>query len=209
MARYTQAVCKLCRREGEKLFLKGDRCYTDKCAIERREYAPGQHGQGRRTKRSEYGVQLREKQKVKTIYGLLERQFRLTFERAERAKGVTGHHLIRLLEARLDNLLYRAGFANSRREARLLVRQNHFVVNSKRATIPSLSLKPGDVVAVREKSRELGRILAALQASERRGVPEWLDVNRQALTTTVRAFPERRHVTAPINENLIVELYSK
>lgn len=209
MARYHNPVCRLCRREGEKLFLKGDRCYTEKCAIERREYGPGIHGQSRRTKLSEYGVQLREKQKVKTVYGLLERQFRLTFERAERMKGVTGHNLLKLLESRIDNLVYRSGFANSRTEARLLITQNHFMLNNRRADIPSMIARPGDVLAVREKSRQVTRIQAALDASERRGTPEWLDVSRTNFTATLRAWPERGQITTPINENLIVELYSK
>ncbi|MBI2340890.1 MAG: 30S ribosomal protein S4 [Deltaproteobacteria bacterium] len=209
MARYIQSVCRLCRREGLKLFLKGDRCYSDKCAIERREYGPGQHGQGRRTKRSEFGVQLREKQKVRQIYGLLERQFAKTFAGAERMKGVTGDNLIKILEARLDNMVYRMGFANSRNEARMLITQSHFLVNNKKVTIPSATLKAGDVVAVKEKSRRMARIVGALEASERRGIPEWLEVDRPKFEAKVRMLPAREQITMPIDEHLIVEYYSK
>ncbi|MBX7148369.1 30S ribosomal protein S4 [bacterium] len=209
MARYSDSVCRLCRREGLKLFLKGDRCYTEKCAIERREYGPGQHAQNRRTKRSEFGVQLREKQKVKTLYGVLERQFRRIFERAERMKGVTGDNLLQLLEARMDNLIYRMGFANSRSEARLLIGQNHFLVNGKKVNIPSITLKAGDVIGVKDKSRKVTRILGALEASDRRGVPEWLLVNKEKFEGTVKALPDRAQITMPINENLIIEHYSK
>lgn len=209
MARYKDSVCRLCRREGLKLFLKGDRCYTEKCAIERREYAPGQHGQARKTKLSEYGVQLREKQKVRELYGMLERQFQKTFVQAERSKGVTGDNLIKILESRMDNMVYRMGFANSRNEARLLIGQNHFMVNNRRLNIPSAQLKPGDVVTVRERSKKITRIVGALEAAERRGVPEWLELNREAMTASVRALPAREQITVPINENLIVEYYSK
>lgn len=209
MARYKNSVCRLCRREGLKLFLKGDRCYTEKCAIERREYAPGQHGQARKTKLSEFGVQLREKQKVKELYGVLERQFQKTFSEAERKKGVTGENLIKSLEARMDNMVYRMGFANSRNEARLLISQNHFLVNSKRLNIASAQLKPGDTVSVRERSKKIARIIGALEGAERRGVPEWLDLNREAMTANVKALPSREQITIPINENLIVEYYSK
>ncbi len=209
MARYKESVCRLCRREGLKLFLKGDRCYSEKCAIERREYAPGQHGQERRTKLSEYGVQLREKQKVRRIYGVLERQFQKTFDRAERQKGETGKNLIRLLESRLDNVAYRSGLANSRNEARLLVTQGHFLVNGKSVNIPSARVKAGDVVSVKEKSRKMTRIAASLEASERRGIPEWLTVDRAAMTVNIQALPEREQVTLPMEEQLIVEYYSK
>lgn len=209
MARYCGSVCRLCRREGLKLFLKGDRCYTDKCSIERREYGPGQHGQARRTKLSEFGLQLREKQKVKQVYGVLERQFRKTFYRAERMKGITGENLIKLLESRFDNMVYRLGFANSRSEARLLIGQRHYVVNGKKATIPSLSLKQGDVVAVREGSKTITRIQGAIEASERRGVPEWLELNREKMEGKIRDLPSREQITFPINEHLIVEHYSK
>ena len=209
MARYTQSVCRLCRREGLKLFLKGDRCYSDKCAIERREYGPGQHGQGRRTKLSEFGVQLREKQKLRQIYGLLERQFSKTFTSAERMKGVTGENLIKLLEARLDNMVYRMGFANSRNEARMLITQSHFLVNNRKVTIPSYIVKAGDVVTVKERSRKATRIIGALEASERRGIPEWLEVDMPKFEGKVRMIPARDQITIPINEHLIVEYYSK
>lgn len=209
MARYHQSVCRLCRREGLKLFLKGDRCYSEKCAIERREYSPGQHGQSRRTKLSEYGVQLREKQKVRELYGLLERQFAKTFSLAERTTGVTGDNLIKILESRMDNMVYRMGFANSRQEARLLIGQNHFVMNNRRANIPSMLLKPGDVVTVKETSKKMTRIAAALEASERRGIPEWVSVDREKMEGTIKALPRREEITIPINENLIVEYYSK
>lgn len=209
MARYNKSVCRLCRREGLKLFLKGDRCYTDKCSFERREYSPGQHGQSRRTKLSEYGLQLREKQKVREMYGILERQFQKIYTKAETGSGVTGENLVRLLEARLDNMVYRMGFANSRQEARLLIGQSHFLVNNKRANIPSQYLKAGDVVSVREKSKKMARILASLEASQRRGVPEWLSLDREQMTGRVTSLPRREEITFPINESLIVEYYSK
>jgi small subunit ribosomal protein S4 len=209
MARYTDSVCRLCRREGLKLFLKGDRCYSEKCAIERREYAPGQHGQGRRGKASEYATHLREKQKVRQIYGLLERQFRNTFEKAASMKGVTGTLFLQLLESRVDNLVYRFGFANSRSEARMLVSQNHFLVNKKRMNIPSAHLNPGDVIEVREKSKKATRILAALEAAERRGIPEWLLLDKEKMSGEIKAYPSREQLTLPMNENLVVEYYSK
>lgn len=209
MARYKQSVCRLCRREGLKLFLKGDRCYTDKCAYERREYSPGQHGQSRRTKLSEYGLQLREKQKVRELYGLLERQFQKTFTKASLTTGVTGDNLIKLLESRFDNMVYRLGFANSRQEARLLIGQNHFLINNKRVNIPSLFLKAGDVVSVKEKSQKITRILASLEASERRGIPAWLGLDKEKMQGTIKAMPKREEITFPINEHLIVEYYSK
>lgn len=209
MARYKDSVCRLCRREGLKLFLKGDRCYTEKCAIERREYAPGQHGQSRRSKPSEFGVQMREKQKMRTVFGMLERQFRKTFAEAERSKGVTGTRLLQMLETRMDNLVYRGGFANSRNEARQLIRHRHFLVNDKKVNIPSARLKPGDVIAVNGKSREVVRIQGALNASERRGIPEWLELQRDAMKVVIRALPSRDQISTPINENLIVEYYSK
>lgn len=208
MARYKDPVCKLCRREGTKLFLKGDRCYSDKCSIERREYAPGQHGQAR-VKHSEYGTQLREKQKVRRIYGLLERQFRKFFKEAERRKGVTGETLIQLLEARLDNMVYRMGFANSRSEARLLVSQRHFEVNGRVTNIPSYILKTGDVVTVCEKSRKIVRIQGALESVQRRGVPEWLELDAAGFTAKIKMLPVRNQITIPMNEQLVVELYSK
>jgi small subunit ribosomal protein S4 len=198
----------MCRREGMKLFLKGERCFTDKCAIERRNYPPGQHGQGRH-KMSEYSVQLREKQKVKRIYGVLERQFRRYFHLAEQSRGVTGEALLVNLERRLDNIVYRMGFANSRNEARQLVRHGHFSINGKLVTIPSSLVRVGDKIEVREGSRKVARIVDALELSQRRGVPEWLEVQREAFVGTVKALPQRADLTMPINETLIVELYSK
>lgn len=208
MARNTASVCRMCRREGMKLFLKGERCFTDKCAIERRNYPPGQHGQGRH-KFSEYSIQLREKQKVKRIYGVLERQFRRYFQMAERGKGVTGEALLVLLERRFDNTVYRMGFSNSRSEARQLIRHGHFAVNGRKVTIPSFLVKQGDKVEVREKSRKVVRIVESLELSQRRGVPDWLEMDREAFAGMVKAYPERADLTMPINETLIVELYSK
>lgn len=208
MARYIGSVCRLCRREGLKLFLKGERCYSDKCAVERRSYPPGQHGQGR-AKVSEYGVQLREKQKVKRLYGLLEKQFRGTFAEADRQKGITGENLLKLLERRLDNMVYRIGFASSRNEARQLIRHNHFLVNGKKVNIPSYLLKPGDVIQVKEKSRNVARIIESLEAVQRRGVPSWLELDKDNLKCTVKTLPVREELTLPIREQLIVELYSK
>jgi len=208
VARYRASVCRLCRREGLKLFLKGERCYTDKCAIERRNYPPGQHGQGR-VKFSEYSLQLREKQKLKRMYRLLEGQFRRLFDKADRAKGITGESLMILLERRLDNMIYRLGFANSRAEARQLVRHGHFLVNGRKIDIPSALLKIGDVVTVRERSHKVVRIQEALELSQRRGVPEWLEVDRPNFTGRIRALPARADLTMPINEKLVVELYSK
>jgi small subunit ribosomal protein S4 len=208
VARNTASVCRLCRREGMKLFLKGERCFTDKCAIERRNYPPGQHGQGRH-KFSEYSIQLREKQKVKRIYGVFERQFRRYFHMAERQKGVTGENLLISLERRLDNIVYRMSFANSRAEARQLILHGHFAVNGRTVTIPSYLVSPGDRVMVREKSQKIARIVEALELSQRRGVPEWLEVSREAFAGTVKTLPQRAELTMPINEKLIVELYSK
>jgi small subunit ribosomal protein S4 len=208
LARYTDSVCRLCRREGLKLFLKGERCYTDKCAIERRNYPPGEHGQGR-PKFSEYALQLREKQKVKRMYGVLENQFRLYFEMAERSRGITGEMLLQLLERRLDNMIYRMGFATSRAEARQLVRHGHLQVNGRKVNIPSALLKQGDVVRVRERSRNVARIQEALAQGEHRGVPDWLEVNREDFSARVKALPARAELTMPINEKLIIELYSK
>lgn len=208
MARYTESVCRLCRRENLKLFLKGERCYTDKCAIERRNYPPGQHGQ-KRPKFSEYSIQLREKQKVKRMYGLLEKQFRRTFARASREKGITGEALLVLLERRLDNVAYRLGFASSRAEGRLLVRQGHILVNGKRVNIPSYGVRVGDEISVKEESRQMARVLSALEGAQRRGVPEWAELNREAFSGRIKLMPTRSDVTMPINEKLIVELYSK
>jgi len=208
VARYRASVCRLCRREGLKLFLKGERCYTDKCAIERRNYPPGQHGQGR-VKFSEYSLQLREKQKLKRMYRLLEGQFRRLFDQADRSKGITGESLMILLERRFDNMVYRLGFANSRAEARQLVRHGHFLVNDRKLDIPSALLKVGDVITVRERSQKVVRIEEALGLSQRRGVPEWLEVDRPNFTGRIRALPARSDLTMPINEKLVVELYSK
>ncbi len=208
MARYSGSVCRLCRRENLKLFLKGERCYTDKCAIERRNYPPGQHGQARQ-KFSAYSVQLREKQKAKRMYGLLENQFRRTFSMAEKVKGITGEALLVLLERRLDNVTYRLGFAASRADARMLVRHGHILVNGKKVSIPSYYVRAGDVISVKEKSRQMTRVLLALEASQRRGLPEWAEVDREAFTGKVKMLPSRSDITAPINEKLIVELYSK
>jgi len=208
LARYTKSACRLCRRENLKLFLKGERCYTEKCAIERRNYAPGQHGQDRR-KFSDYGAQLREKQKVKRLYGLLENQFRNTFKEADRQKGITGEVLLFLLERRLDNIVYRLGFANSRNEARQLVRHNHFSVNQSKVNIPSYLVKPGDVIEVREKSKKVVRIQEALEGVARRGVPQWLELDKDQMKGSVKSMPTREEITIPIQEKLIVELYSK
>lgn len=208
MARYSGSVCRLCRRENLKLFLKGERCYTDKCAIERRNYPPGQHGQGR-PKFSAYSIQLREKQKVKRMYGLMENQFRRTFAMAERLKGITGEALLILLERRLDNVTYRLGFASSRADARMLVRHGHVLVNGKRVDIPSYIVCAGDVVSVKEQSRQMGRVISALEGAQRRGVPEWAEVDREGFSGRIKILPTRSDITAPINEKLIVELYSK
>jgi small subunit ribosomal protein S4 len=208
LARYTESVCRLCRRENLKLFLKGERCYTDKCAIERRNYPPGQHGQGR-PKFSEYSIQLREKQKVKRIYGLVESQFRRTFDQASRIKGITGETLLVFLERRLDNVTYRLGFASSRAEARLLVRHGHILINGKRVNIPSYQARVGDVISVKEQSRQMGRILTAMEGAQRRGVPEWAELDRDNCSGRIKILPTRSDITMPINEKLIVELYSK
>lgn len=208
MARYLESACRLCRREGLKLFLKGSRCYSEKCAIERRQYAPGQHGQ-QRIKLSDYGAELREKQKVRRLYGLLERQFRNTFYKAERLKGITGENLLLMLERRLDNMVYRFGFTGSRAEARQFVLHGHFLVNGKKVTIPSYLLKEGDQVSVREKSRAIPRIQESLEEIERRGLPTWLELDKKDYLGKVKAFPSREELTLPIQEQLIVEFYSK
>jgi small subunit ribosomal protein S4 len=192
-----------------KLFLKGDRCYSDKCAFDRRSYPPGQHGQRRRGKPSDYGIQLREKQKVKRMYGLSEKQFHLFFERAESQKGITGTNLLVLLERRLDNIVYRLGFVNSRNQGRHFVRHNHFMVNGKKVNIPSYLIKTGDVIEVREKSRKVQAITDSLDAVVRRGVPQWLDLEKESMKGVVKSFPVREDLTMPIQEQLIVELYSK
>lgn len=208
MARYTEALCRLCRREGEKLFMKGDRCYTEKCAIERRKYPPGQHGQGR-GKLSDYGVHLREKQKVRRIYGLLERQFRKSFAEAERRKGVTGEVLLQLLELRLDNAVYRMGFASNRREARQLVTHCHVKVNGRNVNIPSYTLKVGDVVEIRESSRGLNTINENITKAEHRGIPSWIEPDAANFRGKLLDLPSREEIQLPVQEHLIVELYSK
>ncbi|MFH2220122.1 MAG: 30S ribosomal protein S4 [Pseudomonadota bacterium] len=209
MARYRDSVCRLCRRENLKLFLKGDRCYSDKCAFDRRSYPPGQHGQRRGRKISDYGIQLREKQKVKRMYGLAEKQFRLFFKRADNQKGITGTNLLVRLERRLDNVVYRLGFANSRNQGRHFVRHNHFLVNGRRVNIPSYLINVGDVIEVRENSRKIQAIGDALDAVVRRGVPQWLDLEKENLKGMVKGFPDREDLTMPIQEQLVVELYSK
>lgn len=208
MAKYRGPVCRLCRREGEKLFLKGTRCMTEKCAIERRSYPPGQHGQGRQ-RISEYSAQLREKQKLRRIYGLQERQFRGVFGRAERRTGITGDHLLKLLECRLDNVVYRLGFASSRKEARQLVNHGHLLVNGRKTDVSSYTVKAGDIVEVRLKSREIASVLAALDAVEGRGIPAWLELDRAAFKGTVRGIPTKEEIQLPVNEQLVVELYSR
>ena len=208
MGRYVGSLCRLCRSENLKMFLKGDRCYSDKCAFDRRGYAPGQHGQ-RRRKVSDYGIQLREKQKVKRMYGMLESQFRGLFSKAERARGITGANLLIFLERRLDNVVYRLGFANSRTQGRQLVRHNHFMVNGKKMNIPSYMVKVGDVVEVREKSRKVAVISDAMEAVVRRGIPAWLELSKEHFSGTIKAYPTREELTMPIQEQLIVELYSK
>ena len=208
MARYTGAVCRLCRREGKKLFLKGERCYSEKCSVCIRAYAPGQHGQGRK-KSSEYGLQLRAKQTARRFYGVQEGQFRHYFEIAERKQGITGHNLLRILESRLDNVVYRVGFASSRAEARQLVGHGHFEVNGKRVDIASYLLKAGDVVSICEKARGLDKIKAVVEANSAHPVPQWLDVDRDALSAKVIALPNRDQIDVPVEEQLIVELYSK
>jgi len=208
VARYSDPVCRLCRREGMKLFLKGDRCFKDKCAIERRNYAPGQHGR-RRSKVLGYGVQLREKQKVKRIYGLLERQFRLYFQRAERKTGITGENLLRQLELRLDNVVYSLGFAASRPQARQLVRHGHIEVNGKKINVPSYQTRKGDTIQVREKSRKNDQIRQAVETAAGRGVPAWLQLEPEAFRGSVTDLPKREDIRLPIQEQLIVELYSK
>jgi len=208
MARYTGPACRLCRREAQKLFLKGDRCYSEKCSVERRAYPPGQHGQGR-PRFSDYGVQLREKQKVKRMYGLMEKQFAQTVAKAGRMRGRSGENLLSLLERRLDNVVFRMGFATSRSEARQLVKHGHFLLNGHKAMIPSLTVRPGMKVQVREKSREIARIAGALETLEGRSVPQWIEIDKDNFEGTVKALPLREDITMPIEEQLIVELYSR
>src|SRR4030095_11396242 len=209
MARYIGPVCRLCRREAMKLFLKGERCYTEKCAIEKRNCPPGQHGKTRKAKLAGYGLQLREKQKGKRIYGVLEDQFRRYFETAERARVITGVPLLQLLERRLDNVVYRLGLATSRPQARQLVRHGHFLVNGKKVDIPSYSVKVGDIVTVRETSRKNASILHAVEEVKGRGIPEWLSFDPNAISGRVVSTPTREQINLPVQEQLIVELYSK
>ncbi|MDH7479199.1 MAG: 30S ribosomal protein S4 [Syntrophomonadaceae bacterium] len=207
MARYTGPVCRLCRREGNKLFLKGDRCF-EKCTLDRRGFVPGQHGKMRR-KASEYGLQLREKQKARRIYGILERQFRSYFEKADRMKGITGENLLSLLERRLDNVVYRLGFASSRNQARQLVRHSHFLLNGHKANIPSILVRPGDVIAVREKSRQSPILQANVDAAKHKTPPAWLELDLSEWKGTVASLPTRDQIDVPVQEHLIVELYSR
>jgi len=209
MGRNLEGKCRQCRREGIRLYLKGDRCYTDKCAIERRSYAPGEHGKTRRIKETNYGVQLREKQKVRRMYGVLERQFRNYFEKSAESKGVTGEVLLQMLERRLDNVVYRIGFAANRSQARQLVRHGHLLVNGRKVDIPSFLVKPGDEVVVREKSRKLLVIVNAIEARKGQTAPEWLEVSPERLAGRILNVPSRAAIAAPVNEQLIVELYSK
>jgi len=209
MARDIDAKCRQCRREGEKLFLKGEKCFTDRCAVERRSYAPGQHGQKSGSRMSDFGKQLREKQKLRRTYGVLERQFRKTYAEAARSKGVTGERLLQLLETRLDNVAYRMGFGASRTEARQVVRHNGILVNGKRVNIPSYQVRPGDVVEVAAKAKAQLRIKASSEAAESRGIPEWLEVDAKALKGTFKSLPARTDLPSTVNESLIIELYSK
>ena len=209
MANYMGSDCRICRRENVKLFLKGDRCYSDKCAFDRRSYPPGEHGERRGRKISDYGIQLREKQKIKRIYGLSEKQFHLFFERADRQKGITGANLLVALERRLDNVVYRLGFSSSRTQARQLVQHSHFLVNGKKVNIPSLLVRVGDVVEVRERSRKIQLIQDSLDAVVRRGVPQWLDLEKDNLKGVIKSLPVREDLTMPMQEQLVVELYSK
>lgn len=209
MARYTGAACRRCRRENLKLYLKGDRCYSDKCSFERRAVAPGQHGQSRFKKVSDYCVQLREKQKVKNIYGMLEGQFRNYFHKADQKKGITGENLLVMLERRLDNTIFRLGFASSRKQARQLVRHNHILVNDRKVNIPSFLISVDDVISIKEKSKTNSYLTESMEAVARRGIPSWLELDKNAFKATVKALPNRDEITMPIQEQLIVELYSK
>ena len=209
MSRYKDSVCRHCRRENLKLYLKGDRCYSDKCAFDRRSYPPGEHGERRGRKISDYGIQLREKQKVKRMYGLSEKQFHLFFERADAQRGVTGTNLLVLLERRLDNVVYRLGFANSRTQGRQFVLHNHFRVNGKKVNIPSFLVKMGDSIEVKEKSKKIAAISDSMEAVVRRGIPQWLELEKEKHKGVVTGFPVREDLTMPIQEQLVVELYSK
>lgn len=208
MARYVGSVCRLCRRETQKLFLKGSRCFTEKCSVERRNYPPGHHGQARQ-RPSEYRIQLREKQKLKRIYGILETQFRSYFKKAVRKKGVTGDNLILLLERRLDNIVYRLGFCSSRQQARQMVLHGHFLVNGKKVNIPSFLVKTDDLVELKPKSREIAPILSSLEAAEGRGVPAWLELDRAAFKGSIKSYPARDELAIPVNDHLVIELYSR
>jgi len=208
VGRYIGSVCRLCRREGNKLFLKGSRCFTEKCAIERRSYSPGQHGQAR-PRISEYQVQLREKQKLKRIYGLLERQFSGYFKKAARKKGITGENLLQLLERRIDNVVYRIGFCSSRKEARQMVNHGHFRVNGRKVDVASFLVKNGDVVELKTTSRQLPQVQASLTAAEGRGTPQWLELDKANFKGRVKSMPTKEDLTVPVNEQLVVELYSR
>ncbi|MEW5984431.1 MAG: 30S ribosomal protein S4 [Acidobacteriota bacterium] len=209
MARYIGPVCRLCRRESMKLFLKGERCYTEKCAIEKRNFVPGQHGKARKAKMAGYGIQLREKQRVKRIYGVLENQFRRYFESAARQRGITGELLLQMLERRLDNVVYRLGFSTSRAQARQLVRHGHFSVNGRKVDIPSFQIREGDIVSVRERSRKAPAVLHAMDEVKGRGTPEWLDLQAEQMSGRIVSLPSRAQINLPVQEQLIVELYSK
>jgi small subunit ribosomal protein S4 len=209
LARDTGASCRRCRREGLKLFLKGDRCYSDKCSFERRAYAPGQHGQARFKKQSDYAIQLREKQKVKTMYGMLEAQFQQYFQKADRQRGVTGENLLIMLERRLDNAIFRMGFASSRNQARQFVRHKHVLVNGRKVNIPSFLVSVGDEITIKEKSRANAQINDNLEAVERRGIPSWIELDKNSYRATIKTLPNREELTMPIQEQLIVELCSK
>ncbi|MBF0376050.1 MAG: 30S ribosomal protein S4 [Desulfamplus sp.] len=208
MSRYRGSVCRQCRRENMKLFLKGDRCFSDKCSFDRRAYPPGQHGQ-RRGKSSDYGIQLREKQKVRRIYGISEKQFRIIFANADRQKGITGTNLLALLERRFDNVVFRLGFTSSRTQGRHFVRHNHFLVNGKKVNIPSYIIKSGDVIELREKSKNVKAIADSVETVVRRGIPQWLELDKDGLRGVIKSLPNREDITLPIQEQLIVELYSK
>ena len=209
MAKYSGPVCRLCRREGIKLFLKGTRCMSEKCAIERRSFPPGQHGQSRRARVTDYGLQLREKQKLRRVYGLHERQFLGTFQMADRRAGITGENLLSLLERRLDNVVYRLGFASSRKQARQLVNHGHVLVNGRKTDISSFTTKVGDVIAIKEKSRQIPTIQSAVEAAEGRGVPNWLELDGPAFQGNVRALPSKEDIEVLVNEQIVVELYSR
>jgi small subunit ribosomal protein S4 len=209
VARYRDAVCRLCRRESAKLYLKGERCYTEKCAIERRSYSPGEHGRRRKARAFGYSLQLREKQKVKSIYGMLEKQFRLYFRRAEGKKGITGENLLVMLERRLDNVVYRIGFCSSRRQARQIVSHGHILVNGNKVNIPSYQISEEEVISIKEKSRKIPVVLQSIEAAKGRSVPEWIEVNYDNFQGKIVRLPKREEIAMPVQEHMIVELYSK